>query len=134
MAFTDLEQSLLQVKTIIDKEERAFEKLGSLAQDFGNLNGTNEVAGFLYSAQRALRPGKVNRDKAVEDFESAVKAYYDERAWRNASSKNFVSVLSKYVGKMSATISAQHQDKLTKDQALSLASCSARHRDISLYF
>ncbi|MGV6847568.1 MAG: TRAP transporter large permease subunit [Marinibacterium sp.] len=132
-AFADLEPVLTDLEAVIrtaptEDGEAALKAAGS---QFNAVPGARDVASPLSKARRALRKG--DRDKAHKEWQKAVDAYAEQKAWR-AASTSLEPGLSAYLAGISDTIGARQQPRLSREQALSLAGCKAHHRDLSLHF
>jgi hypothetical protein len=58
----------------------------------------------------------------------------EEVAWRQRAKTALLPGLQAYEATIRDTIGVRLQSKLTRDQALDMASCTSAHRDISLHF
>jgi hypothetical protein len=129
-----LEQQLLALGDIIqtadaDAAEDALKEAGSA---FGSIAGANEVSSDLSKARRVLRRGDI--DAALGEWRNAVASYEQQAAWREAANSQLRPGLEAYLDATADTIGARQQDRLSREQALFLAGCSADHRDLSLFF
>ena len=61
-------------------------------------------------------------------------AYEGQKEWRALAETQVRGDLNAYLDGIRGTIGARAQDRLTRDQALYLASCTANHKDLSLNF
>ncbi|MEJ2020909.1 MAG: TRAP transporter large permease subunit [Maritimibacter sp.] len=131
--FAALETGLEALRPIFETGEgdaavdqiKAFEKL------VGDVEGAGDVKSPLSKARRALDKG--NRDEALQLYQEALTAYADEAKWR-ASAEDLVPGLTAYLNAVRPTLGIRVQDRLTREQALAMAACTAHHRDISLNF
>jgi hypothetical protein len=55
-------------------------------------------------------------------------------AWRLRAQEELLPDLREYKAAISGTIGLRQQPKLPREQALFVASCNSKHRDISLNF
>ncbi len=133
-AFAELEDQLLALsETIETAEPNAVEDaLKELGSAFGSISGANQVSSPLSTARREIRSG--NREEARAEWQEAVNAFNRQTAWRDAADNTIRPGLEDYLAATSDTIGARQQNRLTREQALFLAGCSADHRNLSLYF
>ena len=83
--------------------------------------------------RRALRARSFDRDEALAEYEAALEEYEAQKEWR-AEAEPLKPEIAAYVEGVRRTLGARSGDRLTEDQALFLASCTASHRNLSLYF
>ena len=57
-----------------------------------------------------------------------------EIEWRQRASDELASELEQYNQAIASTIGMRMQERLTSEQAESIANCLAVHKDLSLYF
>ena len=81
-----------------------------------------------------LKSRTPDKDKAQAQLDKAIAEYTLQKEWRVAASETVLAELSKYEATMRKTIGIRDQAKLTKEQALFVASCQSGHRDVSLNF
>ena len=100
----------------------------------------NEIAGAelikekLSKARRALKKDDININKINTLIHEANEIYLLEKEWREKAEKELLPQLIKFDVSINNTIGLRQQKKLTKEQALYVASCRATHKDISLNF
>ena len=100
----------------------------------------NEIAGAelikekLSKARRALKKDDININKINTLIHEANEIYLLEKEWREKAEKELLPQLIKFDDSINNTIGLRQQKKLTKEQALYVASCRATHKDISLNF
>ncbi|WP_340108634.1 TRAP transporter large permease [Pikeienuella sp. HZG-20] len=99
----------------------------------GAVDGAGDVRSALSKARRALRAKSFDRDKALENWRAAMETYAEQAAWREAAAP-LAPGIQAYLAEIGDSIGARGREKLSREQALYLASCLADHRDISLYF
>ena len=80
-----------------------------------------------------MRANKFDREKALEEFADAEAAYAEQKVWR-AEAAGLVPDLEAYLDGIRATLGIRSQPRLNREQALYMASCNAKHQDISLNF
>ena len=133
-AFARLENILSGLRSIVETSEDGEDAVKDVARQFADLEGPGDVKSLLYKTARALRAGKLDRERALKYYKQALSTYQYEMTWRHAAEAVLKPTILAYVEMMGETLSARHQSSLSKDQARFLASCNASHRDISLYF
>ncbi|MCG6901572.1 MAG: TRAP transporter large permease subunit [Rhodobacter sp.] len=134
--FFALEDDLAALGDIIATGERqaAEDAVDALSKAFGDVEGSDEVRSALTKAERSLRDGKEDREKAAEDYAKAVAAFNEQTGWRRAAEGDLKAGVTAYVAGISDSIGARQQPKLSRDQALFIAACDASPRDLSLNF
>ncbi len=135
-AFFALEESLKALGDVIASADQpvAEETVNELGRQFSSIDGANDVSSALSKARRSLRERSLDREKAAEEYAQAVEAYDAQAIWRRAAETDLKAGVETYLAALADTIGSRQQPKLTRDQALYLASCTAVHRDLSLNF
>jgi len=98
------------------------------------VEGTNDVKKQLGIVKKSLGKRKLDRKKALKDFEKVLEVYSSQLKWRAAAEGVLGNDIDSYITALSQTIGTRQQDALSREQALYLASCTAVHRDLSLNF
>jgi TRAP-type mannitol/chloroaromatic compound transport system permease large subunit/tetratricopeptide (TPR) repeat protein len=131
-----LDPELMALTQMVNSGDPAegVEKLAAAAKAVGAVAGTGKIKSNLSSARRALRAKNPNREKALEKLNQALKVYREELAWRQRAKAELLPGLGAYEMAIRNTIGIRLQSRLPHEMALDLASCTAEHRDISLYF
>ncbi|WP_137702624.1 TRAP transporter large permease subunit [Marimonas lutisalis] len=136
-AFAGLEQELRDMRGYIEgvaeNDEAAEATVEALEGKFGEVAGAGDVKSALSKARRALRVSRFDREKALESYDDAVAEYEAQKAWR-AEAESLMPGLQAYLDGIRGTLGIRSQERLDREQALYMASCSAVHRDISLNF
>jgi hypothetical protein len=137
--FAALETQLMQLRAVIEgatveNNEEAMETIDVLEDLFGAIEGARDVKSPLGKARRALKGDEPDVEKAMGLYEEALTAYAAQQAWRGDAESALRGDVQTYLDGIRGTIGIRSQDRLTRDQALEIASCSAHHRDISLSF
>ncbi|NNK78137.1 MAG: C4-dicarboxylate ABC transporter permease, partial [Litoreibacter sp.] len=114
-----------------DTAETRFKEVERLV---GEVNGAGDIRSLLSKARRNIDSRKQDYDKAAENIEKALETLRTEITWRTRASAELTSALEEYNEAIRDTIGLRKQDKLPREQALFVASCSSGHRDISLNF
>ncbi|WP_350334730.1 TRAP transporter large permease subunit [Coralliovum pocilloporae] len=138
-AFRALEADLKAVKGQLDAATA--DNLANLVPVFKELErkvrdveGTSDIKSALSKARRAVRARKPDQEKAVKEFDKALKLYAEQLDWRGKAEADIAPGLRQYEAAIRETIGIRQQQKMTKDQALYVAACASDHRDISLHF
>ena len=134
--FTALEGQLRGLKTTIETvpESDAHELVNEVSKAFGKVDGAGDVKSALSKARKALKAKKPDREKAMKAYNDAVSEYDSQVTWRSEADATLRPEINKYLDAVRETLGIRVQDRFTREQALSMAACSAHHRDISLNF
>lgn len=135
-AYVALEADLLALRAVIETAdfEVAEEAAKDMERTFREIEGADDVKSALGKAKSALGKRKQDRETALKEYDKAVKAYEGQKAWRAQAEGQIRADVTAYLDGIRGTIGARTQDKLTREQALYLASCTADHKDLSLNF
>jgi tripartite ATP-independent transporter DctM subunit len=120
----------LENRTPEDAAEVLKEAESALAQ----LPDTSDIRSALTGARRSLTARTPRPDRALADLEKAIALYNEEREWRVRAADELASGLARYDAAIARSIGLRQQDRLTIDEATTMASCLSIHRDISLNF
>lgn len=110
------------------------EILTTLGDKFSEIAGASKIKSKISSARRSLTSKKPKKDKAIKSIQEALALYEEEITWRSKVSPSVLSGLEKYQQGLQENLGIRSQAKMTREQALYVASCSSDHRDISLSF
>jgi len=94
---------------------------------------THRINSKLSRAKRALRGNNPDRDKALDNLMQAAEILQSEIDWRQQS-VDLAADLREYDEAVASTLGMRMQERLTSEQAESIASCLAVHKDLSLHF
>jgi len=132
-AYAALEGPLNDIRSVIETGEGdpAVDQVKDLEDVIGDVDGAGDVKSALSKARRALDKGK--RDEALENYQDALDEYAAQQAWRSDASA-LAPGLEAYLDAIRGTLGIRVQDRLTREQALAMARCTAQHRDVSLNF
>lgn len=135
-AFYALEADLLAVKEYLseDRAEDGETYVKGLSSSFSAIAGGSTLGGAVSKIAKNLRSKKIDIAKAEKEFEKALKAFEEEQSWRRQSEDTLKVGIQSYLNAIKGTIGARQQEKLTRDQALFIAGCTAVHTDVSLNF
>ncbi len=135
-AFFGLEDSLSALQDVIANGERqeAEDAVDGMAKSFAPIPGSNDVRSALSKAKRSLREGREDREKAMDEWKRALDEYRAQVDWRRAAEGELEDGVRVYLLAIAETIGSRQQERLSRDQAVSIAGCNAVHHDISLHF
>ena len=108
--------------------------LEALADQFGEIAGAGDIKSAVSKARSAMRKSTPDLEAATEAIDTALEEYEEQMQWREPAEAALLEDLGAYEAVMKDTIGIRQQDSLSREQALSVASCSSHHRDISLSF
>ena len=112
----------------------SIKRIAEVAKVVGAVAGAGKIRSQLSRARRALRGKAPNQTKALKRLDQAVGTYREELAWRQRAKQELLPDLATYEAAIRETIGLRQQPRLPHFRALEIASCTAEHRDISLYF
>jgi cytochrome c556 len=136
-AFAVLETPLRELRAFIETtpEAEAFETVDALEDKFSDVEGAGDIKSALGKAERALKDKRnPDRVKALAEYDKALAEYEAQAEWRVAADAQLRPQLNTYLDGIRGTLGIRQQERLTREQALFMASCNAKHRDISLNF
>ena len=135
-ALTSLRDKLPLMQAIIlnDPAEQAMVSIKALGGEFNSITNANSITSKLSRSRRALRGNNPDQEKSIRELMLAIDNLEAEISWRSRANSDLKSELQAYELSISKTIGMRQQERLTDDQAESVASCLAVHKDISLYF
>lgn len=114
--------------------EKAREEIKLNANQLGDFTGISSAQSKLSKARRILKKNASDIEKSVEKVNLAIQEIKSEIKWRERAEKELLPVLAVYNNAIRLTIGMRLQERLTNDQAESIASCLSVHKDISLHF
>jgi hypothetical protein len=114
--------------------EAGLEAVKALEIEIDKLTETHRVNSKLSRAKRALRGTTPDKDKAIDQVMLAAKIMQAEIEWHQRAVNELTSDLEEYDQAIASTIGMRMQERFTADQAESIASCLAVHKDLSLHF
>jgi len=131
-----LESALTDMRARVSDEEPAelLEPLKALSAQFNDIEGASKIKSAVSKARSNLKKKKPNPDAALESMDKAIDAHQEEVEWRTTAEQAVGPQLKTYEEQMRSTIGIRQQERLTRDQALYVASCVSHHRDLSLNF
>ena len=114
-----------------DTADLRFKEVESM---LGGIDGGREIRGLLADARKEIDDRSPDPEKAMEYVAEAQALFATELAWRQRAQTELLPGLTAYDDAIKDTIGLRQQPRLPTAQALEVASCSSRHRDISLNF
>ncbi len=108
--------------------------LKALGNEIDLLTETHRISAKLSRAKRALRGDTPDKEKAIAEIMLAAEIMQTEINWHQRASDELAGDLEQYEQTIASTIGMRMQERLTSDQAESIASCLAVHKDLSLHF
>ena len=127
----DLEKLHQVVRT--QELEAAMDQIKEVESALSDIKNASRVKSPVSKARRALKKAG-DRDKAAGELVKAIELLDQEIEWRQQGQQQLLPQLSRFDDVIRNNIGLRMQPKLTVDQAESLASCLAHHKDISLNF
>ncbi len=130
-----LQSEFETLRQAVEAQDPAIEALGTaLASRLNDADADDEITSQLSKMRREARGDTPDWAKVESFFQTALAAYEEEVAWREAMASEAGDGLLAYEVQIRDTIGLRQQTELPTDVALYIASCEADHRDISLYF
>lgn len=123
-------ESVIENADFPDAEEAAKE----MERKFREIAGADDVKKALGDAKKALSKRKKDREAALKAYAKAIAKYEEQMTWRATIQDQIGTDVNRYASALAGTVGSRVQPKLSKEQALYLASCTAVHRDLSLNF
>ena len=114
--------------------DEAMQAIRDLEAAMNDVKGVSTIKSVVTKARRALRGDSPNVAEATALMAQATAQLEAEIAWRQRAQANLAPGLAAYDDAIKGTIGLRQQERLTASQADEVASCQARHRDISLEF
>ncbi len=114
--------------------EDGLEAIKVLEIEVDRLTETHRINAKLSRAKRALRGSTPDKDKALEEIRLGAEIMQNEIEWHQRASDELSEDLEAYDQAIASTIGMRMQERLTADQAESVATCLAIHKDLTLHF
>jgi len=112
----------------------ARDAIKAVESEIDQLTETHRIKSMLSKARRALRGNSPKPDKAIARVEEALEQLRSEIDWHNRGAAELSAELKTFDAVIANTIGMRMQERLSHEQAESIASCLAVHRDLSLHF
>ena len=132
----DLMAKILPLVDVIRDQsaDDAMEVIKSVEAEIDQLTETHKIKSKLSKARRALRGNNPEPDKAIAEVMKADELIRDSVTWYKRAATELGDELASYDAAIANTIGMRMQERLSNDQAESIASCLAVHKDLSLHF
>lgn len=128
----ELDNLALIVRT--DDPKSLVDPLTALSKQFGQVEGASKIRSELSRAASEMKRRTPRLERALQRFDNAMELYSEQLAWRERATAELLPELKIYEEAMRNTLGVRQQRRLTRDQALFIARCTAEHRDLSLNF
>jgi hypothetical protein len=127
-----------QVEPLIERVrqqdvEQSLDAVKSFESEIDQLAETHRITSKLSRAKRALRGDNPDSEQAIANIRLAAEILQAELQWRQRAD-SLAQDLRDYDQMIASTLGMRMQQRLSSDQAESIASCLAVHRDLSLHF
>jgi tripartite ATP-independent transporter DctM subunit len=127
-----------QVDPLIDQirqlpADEGLDVLKAYGIEIDELTETHRITSKLSRAKRVLRGDTPDKEQAVANIMAAAEILKSEIQWRQRATQ-LANELQAYDQAIASTVGMRMQERLTTDQAESIASCLAVHKDVSLHF
>jgi len=112
----------------------AMKTIKMVGAELDNLTEMHRVKSKLSKSRKALRGDNPDRDKALSLATQALEQMKVEIKWHRRADSELAVELEVYDQAIARTIGMRMQERLTLEQAESIASCLAVHKDLTLHF
>jgi len=142
-ALRQVEPLIADLQTVIanDDPKLASTRIKAVAKAVGAVDGAGNVRSMLSKARRQFRNNPDAdakragyRDKAQEFLLKAQHNFAAQVAWRSRAAAELAPALIAYDDVIADSIGLRLQERLSTEQAETVASCQSHHRDLTLYF
>ena len=132
----ELSPDINNLKKNINNEnyENSISIIDSLFDKLGEISGTEEFANRLDDLSSLLDSEEIDVNQILIESSEIFMLFDKEVKWRKDAAENLMPKLEEYNLVIKDNIGLRLQSRLTKEQAKMVASCNAKHRDISLNF
>ena len=132
----ELQIKILPLLDVINTQSAndAMKTIKELGAEVDSLTEMHRVKSGLSKARRALRGDNPKLEKAAAEITRAHEQMQIEITWHKHAANELANDLETYDQAIANTIGMRMQERLTPDQAESIASCLAVHKDLSLHF
>ena len=114
--------------------EDGLEAIKALEFDIDSLTETHRIKSKLTRAKRALRGTNPDKEIAIAEIIQSGEILQQEVEWHRRAEAELSADLDEYNDAIKMTIGMRLQERLTGEQAESIANCKAVHKDLTLYF
>jgi hypothetical protein len=112
----------------------AMKAIKMVGAELDNLTEMHRVKSKLSRSRKALRGDNPDREKAASLVTQALEQMKVEIKWHQRAAGELAAELKVYDQVIARTIGMRMQERLTQEQAESIASCLAVHKDLTLHF
>jgi len=135
-ALTELQKRFDPLLTLVQQQSPVdgLEAVKALGNELDLLTETHRINAKLSRAKRVLRGNTPDKEKAIAEIMLAAEIMQTEIEWHQRASAELANDLAQYDQAIADTIGMRMQERLNSDQAESIASCLAVHKDLTLYF
>ncbi|MFT5664475.1 MAG: tripartite ATP-independent transporter DctM subunit [Gammaproteobacteria bacterium] len=128
--------NLESLTTVIEHQPaaQAIQQIKLYTTQLADFTNVSSIQSKLSKARRILKKNANDIEKSIYKVTLAIKEMKSEIEWRQQAGEKLIPELTIYNDAIRMTIGMRLQKRLTPDQANSVASCLAAHRDISLHF
>jgi len=112
----------------------AMKAIKMVGAELDKLTEMHRVKSKLSRSRKALRGDNPDREKAASLVTQALEQMKTEIAWHQRAAGELAAELEAYDLAIASTIGMRMQERLTTEQAESIASCLAVHKDLTLHF
>jgi tripartite ATP-independent transporter DctM subunit len=112
----------------------AMKTIKMVGAELDNLTEMHRVKSKLSKSRKALRGDNPDREKALSLANQALEKMKVEIKWHRRAGSELAAELEAYDQAIARTIGMRMQERLTQEQAESIASCLAVHKDLTLHF
>ena len=114
--------------------DEGIEAIKALEFEIDSLSETYRIKSNLSRAKRALRGTDPDKEQAIAQIRSSAEILRAEIEWRRRAARELAAELDRYNDAIALTVGMRLQQRLTPEQAESIADCLAVHKDLTLYF
>ena len=122
------------INKINNNSDKIFEEIKLIEKKFNFFADTNNVKKNLSKARKKLKKNFDKKNEALDLVKEGKKLFIDEINWRKNGKNLFLNLFKELEEISKDNFGLRKQKKLSKDQAVFIASCRAVHKDISLNF
>jgi hypothetical protein len=114
--------------------DNAMKAIKIVGAELDNLTEMHRVKSKLSKSRKALRGDNPDREKSLSLANQALEQMKTEIEWHQRAAGELAAELAAYDQAIARTIGMRMQERLTQEQAESIASCLAVHKDLTLHF
>jgi len=114
--------------------EQVVDELRTLMSAISDVEGARAIRREVSAARKAIRGRSPEPEEAKQNIAQALQKLDEDEAWRQRAVKNLQPQIETYEAAIRDTIGLRQLSRLPREQALYVAACSSKHRDVSLRF